>query len=176
MYRRVLAIVSTAIVLIVPTVTTGSLAGGAPQPTGHEPSLVRIIGTETFEANALIQATFRYSPERSFPHSGDLVRWIDQAKVPEPHTITVVRRSQLPTSVAEVFECQVCSEALDAHFSSDPPKVRVNVGDPGLDSPGDSLLMFPGGGISAQVTAEPGTSLYYLCAIHGWMQGKLTVG
>lgn len=176
MYRRALAILSTAIVFIVPTVTTGSTAGGSPEPASHESNLVRVLGTQTFEANTLIQATFRFSPERLFPHSGEGVRWIDQDKVEEPHTITVVRRSQLPTSIPEVFGCEVCNDALAAHFSSDPPRVRVNVGDPGLDQPGDSLLLLPDGSIGAQVSADPGTNLYYLCAIHSWMQGKLTVG
>jgi plastocyanin len=176
MYRRVLAILSTAIVFIVPTITTGSVAGGSPEPAKHESNLVRLLGTETFEANTLIQATFRFSPERLFPHSGESVRWIDQDKTEDPHTITVVRRSQLPTSVPEVFQCEACNAALDAHFSSNPPKVRVNVGAPGLDQPGDSLLLLPDASIGAQVTADPGTRLYYLCSIHAWMQGKLVVG
>ena len=177
MYRRALAILSTAIVFIVPTITTGSAAGGAPGQAKHgETNLVRILGTETFEANTLIQATFRFAPERLFPHSGESVRWIDQDKAEDPHTITVVRRSQLPTSVPEVFQCEACNAALDAHFSSNPPKVRVNVGDPGLDQPGDSLLLLPDTSIGAQITADPGTNLYYLCSIHAWMQGKLTVG
>jgi len=26
------------------------------------------------------------------------------------------------------------------------------------------------------VTAKPGTTLYFLCAVHPWMQGKIVVG
>jgi hypothetical protein len=45
-----------------------------------------------------------------------------------------------------------------------------------LDQPGDSLWLAPGATISSQVSAPAGTTLFYLCAIHGWMQGRLTVG
>jgi len=40
---------------------------------------------------------------------------------------------------------------------------------------GDSLLMLPGHSISSVITAPPGTTLYYLCAIHPWMDGSITV-
>jgi hypothetical protein len=53
----------------------------------------------------------------------------------------------------------------------------VNVGGPGLDARGDSLLF--GGpfdqAVEAQVTAPAGTTLYYLCVIHPWMQGSIKV-
>jgi hypothetical protein len=52
----------------------------------------------------------------------------------------------------------------------------VNVGGPGLDQSGDSLLFFAGESISAEISAAAGTTLYYLCAIHPWMQGSITVG
>ena len=29
--------------------------------------------------------------------------------------------------------------------------------------------------ISIKVTAKPGTTLYFLCAVHPWMQGKIVV-
>lgn len=50
----------------------------------------------------------------------------------------------------------------------------VDVGGPGLDSPGDSLF-FDDESISATVTAPAGTTLLYLCAIHPWMQGEIAV-
>jgi plastocyanin len=176
MRRRNLVLLAAAIVLTVTTVTVGTAGGQSSPPRTHEPSLVRILGSETFEANALIQATFRFSPERFFPHSGDSVRWSDQDTAEEPHTVTIVRRGQVPSSADEVFNCGPCNRALDAHFASNPPALRVNVGNPGLDRPGDSLLLLPGQSISAAVSAPSGTTLYYVCAIHAWMQGRLVVG
>lgn len=176
MRRRNLILLAAAIVLTVMTVTIGTATSQPSSPRTHEPSLVRIIGSETFEANALIQATFRYSPERMFPHSGESVRWSDQDSAEDPHTVTIVRPGQVPTSADEVFNCRPCNDALNAHFSSNPPRIRVNVGNPGLDRPGDSLLLFQGQSISATVSAPAGTTLYYVCAIHPWMQGRLVVG
>ena len=52
----------------------------------------------------------------------------------------------------------------------------VNVGRPGLDQPGDSLLIDAEQPVTrARVTADPGTTLHFICAIHPWMQGKLKV-
>ena len=176
MHRRNLVLMAATIVLTVSTVIVGTAGGVSSAPQTHEPNLVRILGSETFEANALIQATFRFSPESFFPHSGERVRWSDQDTADDPHTVTIVRRSQVPSSAEEVFNCGPCNRALDAHFSSNPPTLRVNVGNPGLDSPGDSLLLLPGQSISAAVSAPSGTTLHYVCAIHPWMQGSLVVG
>ena len=176
MFRRVLAMASTAILLMAPSISSGTAAGGAPAPRNHDPHLVRLLGRETFEANTMISATFRFSPERMFPHTGERVAWLDQDHVPDPHTVTVVRKSQLPTSLAEAFNCDACNDALDKHFGAGPPVTRVNVGLPGLDQPGDSLLLFDGERIGAMISAPSGTHLFYLCSIHPWMQGKLRVG
>ncbi|MGH2651068.1 MAG: cupredoxin domain-containing protein, partial [Actinomycetota bacterium] len=65
---------------------------------------------------------------------------------------------------------------LAGHFGGGPPVLVIEVGGPGLDAPGDSLLLFPGESISASVSAPAGSTLFYLCAIHPWMQGSITVG
>jgi plastocyanin len=53
---------------------------------------------------------------------------------------------------------------------------------PGLDTAftlkvgGDSVAIGPGAPpIKMTVTAEPGTTLAFMCAIHAWMQGKMVV-
>ena len=175
MHRKGFAILSTAIVFLA-SMAMVSIAGGAPTPRGHDPNLVRLLGRETFEANALVTSTFRFSPEREFLHTGERVRWIDQDHVPDPHTMTVVRKSQLPTSFAEAFACEPCNDALDAHFGTTPPTTRVDVGASGFGQPGDSLLILDGASIGATVSAPAGTSVFYVCALHPWMQGSLRVG
>ncbi len=144
------------------------------------PGTVFVRGGEKFVPNALIQSTFRFSPGSIIATSGQVVTWTDAAQFPEPHTVTVVDQSDLPADVEEVFGCQgpgePCGDALAAHFPGGPPIPVVNVGSAGLDAPGDSLLFFPGGSISATVSADAGTTLYYLCAIHPWMQGSIAVG
>lgn len=177
MQRRRYALLSVLALLALSVVTSVS-AADAPSPASHrDVTVIRAIGDENFEANALIYSTFRFDPERAFPHQGDRVRLVDRDVVEgAPHTLTVVRKSQLPQTPQDVFGgCAACDRALDAHFSSDPPNLRVGTGD-GLNEPGDSLLIFEGQGIGANVTAAPGSVLYYLCSIHPWMQGRLVVG
>ena len=48
------------------------------------------------------------------------------------------------------------------------------MGRPGLNTRGDSLVL-NGGRISGLVTAGAGQTLYYICAIHAWMQGSIRV-
>ena len=146
---------------------------------GASPTTVAARGGEQFVPNALIQSTFRFVPGPIKVAEGQEITWVDEDRVAdEPHTATIVDESDLPTTLEEVFECgapdEPCGEALEAHFSGNTQV--VDVGDPGLDSPGDSLLFFPDGSISGEVTAPAGSTLFYLCAIHPWMQGSITVG
>jgi plastocyanin len=141
------------------------------------PITVAVRGGEQFVPNALIMSTFRFSPGPISVASGQTVTWADQDRVQdEPHTITVVQQSDVPTDLESVFDCQACAAALAGHLDGGTPVPVLNVGAPGLDAPGDSLLLFPGGSVSAVISAPAGTTLYYLCSIHPWMQGTITVG
>jgi hypothetical protein len=58
----------------------------------------------------------------------------------------------------------------------------VNVGKPGFDSPGDSVAIIEAKGapaghksVTVPVSAAPGTTLYFMCGLHPWMQGKIVV-
>jgi plastocyanin len=138
---------------------------------------VRVIGSEQFVPNAKVMATFRFAPGPLSVKSGDTVRWVSYTPE-DPHTISVVAQADLPTSVAQVFGCAVCSIILAGHFPNgfnNPPVPVLNVGSPGLDAVGDSLLLAPGGSVSAVISAPAGSTLHYLCAIHPWMQGTISV-
>jgi plastocyanin len=106
--------------------------------------------------------------------SGQEVTWVDEGQVADPHTVTVV--ADLPATLEEVFGCEPCGDALAAHglFGGEIVPV-VEAGNAGLDSVGDSLLLLPGGSVSAVVSAPAGTTLLYLCALHPWMQGSISV-
>jgi hypothetical protein len=52
---------------------------------------------------------------------------------------------------------------------------RLNRLQPGLDTVGDSLVLPPKGKVSAKISAKAGSVLYYVCAVHPWMQGKIIV-
>jgi plastocyanin len=158
-----------AVVLLVALAATIALTASA------SPGTVFTRGDERFVPNALIQSTLRFSPGKVNASTGQTLTWTHADQTEAPHTVTVVDQADLPASIEEVFECPVCFSALDAHFAGGLNPV-VNVGGPGLDQPGDSLLFFAGESISAEISAAAGTTLYYLCAIHPWMQGSITVG
>jgi plastocyanin len=177
--RRLTIIVVTALVLA--TIAAGSVMADSGKT-------VRTVGRgQIFKPNQLIAVVLRFTPEATTVNAGQRIRFVDDDQdTDEPHTATIVDRADLPTSFAEGDACFAetgpCGQAGAAHDpdgDQQPPfNLVVNKGRPGLDTAGDSLLF--GGGldnqsISARVTAAPGTTLYYLCALHPWMQGKITV-
>ena len=164
MKRRLLPV--TAAVMAVALIANGAVAA---------PSAVRTTGEERVVPNAMVQATLRFTPGKIGATSGDEVTWTDDDVQGAPHTATIVEEFPAPTLDA-VFGCgapmEPCGEALAAHAMLGPV---VDVGGSGFNAPGDSLFFGQGETISADVTAAPGTTLKYLCAIHPWMQGEITV-
>jgi plastocyanin len=149
-------------------------ANGVLGAAGHE---VRTMGDERVVPNAMVQATLRFTPGMIKVTSGETVTWTHDDATEEPHTITIVEAFPGAT-LDEIFGCGapggVCEQALAAHMVGGFTPV-VEAGNPGLDTPGDSLFLLDGSSISATVTAAPGTTLLYLCAIHPWMQGEIVV-
>jgi plastocyanin len=139
------------------------------------PDEVRTTGDERVVPNAMVQATLRFTPGLIKVASGDEITWTHDDQTLAPHTATIVAAYPAPTLDA-IFGCGApggpCAEALAAHAVSGPV---VNVGQPGLNEPGDSLFFLDDTSISAPVTAPAGTTLLYLCAIHPWMQGEIIV-
>jgi plastocyanin len=148
---------------------------------------VDVKGLETFEANSLFLSNLRFAPEKINVEKGGKVTWEDKAQTTVPHTITIVEAADLPVDFAEAYTCLwddlipgatfdgFCLQFLRAHGGLTFPTPVVNVGRNGLDVPGDSLFLAGGGSVSAQVTAAPGSVLNYMCIIHPWMQGSITV-
>lgn len=154
--------------------------------------VVRIIGVEGFKANSRVFATFRFSPGAIQVNQGDVVTF-ENLITPDPHTISIVMESDLPTDITQVFQCgapgTVCAAVFAAHFPNgfgangqpNPPVIPfVNVaGNPSGfvqgNVQGNSLLVFPGQTADVTVSAESGTTFQYLCAIHAWMQGEIHV-
>ncbi len=156
---------------------------------------VTLMGTEHFVPNAVINADFRFSPGPLSVKSGDVVTWQNIITAPDPHTISIVKASDLPTNVGQVFNCgapgTVCAAIFACHFPSGfsmggPPPVIIptcgNAKFGNLAAVGDSFLIPPPGvgpasaqTIMAKITAPSGSVLSYLCAIHPWMQGEINV-
>jgi plastocyanin len=173
-------LVAAVAALIVAAMAGPASAGVAPAAT------VEVRGGDILQPGQFIKNNFRFVPRNITVHSGNVVRWVDRDRdADEPHTVTIARRSDLPQTIAQLEACYapgaLCAETIEAHDpGSDqvPPfNFRVNRGGPGLNRRGDSLLF--GGpfdqAIRGRVTASAGRTLYYLCVIHPWMQGSITV-
>jgi len=136
---------------------------------------VKAVGKASFKRNVGVSDTQHWNPGTISVASGSRVTWKNVTRTGDPHTITIVAKRDLPSG----FDCSACDAALRAH-GVDPSTGRVahpvvNVGAAGLDQPGDSLVLPPHGRVSALVTAPAGTTLYFMCSIHPWMQGRIKV-
>ena len=147
---------------------------------------VEVRGGDILQPGQFIKNNFRFVPRNITVHSGDVVRWVDRDRdEDDPHTVTIARKADLPQTIAQLDACYepggFCITTIEAHdpgLDEQPPfNFRVNRGGPGLNARGDSLLF--GGpfdqAIRGRVTAPAGRTLYYVCVIHPWMQGSITV-
>lgn len=161
--------------------TLCALAAGVGAASADAAKTVTTRGGASFEANEFLMFTDRFAPGEITVRPGERVTWRDADRNPEPHTVTVVRRRNLPDRIGEVFECRICAIALGHLTNPENPEesgirtTRLDAGRPGLDTQGDSLFLAPGGSISGRVTAAAGANLHYLCAVHPWMQGAIHV-
>lgn len=157
---------------------------------------VTLKGTERFVPNALVNADFRFSPGPLSVKSGEMVTWENTIDARDPHTISIVKASDVPTNIDQVFGCgapgTVCAAIFACHFPQGPgmrgapPPVIIpacgNAKFGKLAAVGDSFLIPPPGigpasaqTVMATITASPGSTLHYICAFHPWMQGEIDV-
>jgi plastocyanin len=161
------------------------VAGSALAATGS-PSKAKIAirGGESFKPNAFVTDTQRFVPGTTPIGSGGTVTMTNATK--EPHTLSIVKRGDLPRTIGQVNNCGVCADITRSHGvdptgpppEGPPPNPVVDVGGTGFDRPGDSIFVGPKGSgstVKFKVTARAGTTLYFLCIIHPWMQGSFKV-
>ncbi len=164
-------------------VTLGAIAlalavGGAHTDASSGGRTVTARGSDQFVPNVKVMATFRFSPGHITIASGENLTFANDTA--EPHTLSIVNKSDLPTDTNGVFNCgapgTVCDEIF-SQFSAEPTSsLFLNVtGGPGLDGRLDTIFVLPGDSASAPVSAPSGTTLYFICAIHAWMQGTINV-
>jgi plastocyanin len=171
-------VIAVAAALVSAVVVVPALAQGT--------KTVQVRGGDTLNPGQFIKNDFHFQPKNISVSSGSVVRWVDNDEdADDPHTVTIADQADLPQTIEEGDACfapgGLCIETLAAHdpgLDEVPPfTFVVNTGGPGLDARGDSLLF--GGpfdqSVEAQVTAPAGTTLYYLCVIHPWMQGSIKV-
>jgi plastocyanin len=143
-----------------------------------------------FVPNRYIQDGLRFNKDVYKVKSGGTVNFVFNITDEGPHSLTIVRKKDLPKTPRALFGSPVLKKLADAHGadpnSEAPPKFQFlenGVGEngtvPNLDRPGDSGVFMTnkkGEKISFKVTAKKGKDLYFLCLIHPWMQAELEVG
>jgi plastocyanin len=110
-----------------------------------------------------------------------------------PHTFSLVTKGSLPKTPQARKSCfapkHICMAIAKWHgFNPKTERITTNPAKAGLagwstmgnasGKKGDSWFtgeVKKGTHLSQEVTAEAGTTLYYLCAVHPWMQGKINV-
>ncbi len=166
-------------------VSAGTALAASSSAIGPARAKITIKGGDSFKPNAYITNTYHFVSGTVVIRSGGTVTLTNTTS--DAHSLSIVKRSDVPRTVGQVDNCAICGPILQSHGvnpngpppSGPPPILLVNVGRPGFDTPGDSILVGPKGRghsqVSFKVTANPGTTLYFICVIHPWMQGRFVV-
>ena len=178
-------------VAVAATAAIGLAAGGVAS-AAQKKNEIRIVGGTVFKAGKFVKDDVRFAPRNISRQVGRDRDAQEPREDPAPHTITFVEKRFMPKSFEVAVERASCSAAhqVDPTNEEAPPGVLVvdngaavpqggtlNA-DTGFtpDKAGDSAFIAPDQKtFSFKVTAKKGSKLFYFCAIHPWMQGKITV-
>jgi hypothetical protein len=173
------------------TLVVGMAASASGASAAIAPSHVTVKAVQTlkFKANRYIQDGLRWNADVYRVRSGGTVTVFNGAANEGPHTLTIVKPTDVPKTAAQAFNCKICNVLGAAHGadpeSNAPPKFQYlenGVGQataPHVDRPGDSGLTGAGRKgekITLKVTAKKGSKLRFICILHPWMQAQLDVG
>ena len=158
-----------------------TMIAAAPASAASAPKQATLtaIGGVELKPNRHIQDNMRFNKDRVVIRSGGTLTVRNRTDA--PHTISLVKPGDKPRTLKQMeacFEGGACAELSAAHGVTSPeaePTVPlVNVGATGLDRVGDSAL-FMKDPLKLKVTAPAGKNLHYICLLHPWMQGRITV-
>jgi hypothetical protein len=156
--------------------------GGQKGPHGPNKATLVIKGGTTFKINKYTKDSVHWTPGTVAIASGGTLTISNQSSDPDPHTFSIVKKSQLPKTGAQIENCEVCGEIAKAHgvnpaepSSGPPPIPTVDPGKDGFNEPDDSQAIGPHQTLKLTITAKPGSKLDFMCAVHPWMQGVVKV-
>jgi plastocyanin len=147
---------------------------------GSSGPIVKTPGGASFKANQYVKDSVHFAPGTVTVVSGGTVTFVNTSK-DEPHTVTISTKADLPHDFAHPCRpCRIASAHLkNPRKENSPIKTWVlNKGADGFDVEGDSVALAPKGirsKTTVVISAPAGTTLYFMCAIHPWMQGKIVV-
>jgi hypothetical protein len=166
-------------------------ASGAAIAAAKAPKKATIKVSQSFKMkpNRYIQDGLRWNKDVYKVRSGGTLHVVNTAADEGPHTFTVVKKKDLPRNARQMNNCKICNTLVVAHGADPnteaPPKFQYlenGVGQntpPSVDRPGDSGVTGPGQkgeSIDLTVTAKKGSTLYFMCLVHPWMEAKVKVG
>jgi hypothetical protein len=169
---------------------TASGAGAAVAAKNGPPpkrATVNAVQKVQFKINRYVKDALRWQKDTYQLRSGGTLHIVNKAD-DGPHSLSVVNKKDLPRTVKQINECKICQTIGEEHGadpSSDAPPTHLWVNDgvgqdtpADFDKPGDSVFIDgkPGSSVDVTVTAKKGTKLFFMCAIHPWMQAKVIVG
>ena len=164
-------------------VTAISASGAGNTAAAPQQAVVKQTTGFEFKPNRYIKDKLRFNKDVYRVQSGGTLRVVNTVPDEGPHTVSIVKRKDLPSS----FNCKVCNALAKAHGadpnSDKPPKFPFVENGEGqklpsdYDRPGDSGITGEdkGDSFTVDVTAPAGTTRRLLCIIHPWMQAKLVV-
>lgn len=179
--------------LLAGVITLGLVAGGSAVAVaaGSAPKHTTINAVTSFKVkiNRYVQVGTRWQKDVYDVKSGGTITVVNLAASDGPHTFSVVKKGDLPRTAKQINNCKICGTIAQEHGinpqSQGPPTpkflfVENGTGTntaPNVDRPGDSAFIAPSqkAKVTLKVTAKPGTTLYFVCIIHPWMQAKLIV-
>jgi plastocyanin len=173
--KYVRAGIAALAVIVAAAIAIPALAGAPPTRVTQS-----VVGGGKFVSNRSISDTQHFKKDRLAVAKGGTITLVDKTKA--PHTFSLVTKRQVPTKLAQVdacFEKGPCGKLAVEHGAvnpdtgeeQDPTTPLVNKGKAGFNQPGDSVLIPPGGRVKVKVTSAQ--ALYYICAIHPWMNGAI---
>ena len=187
--------IAAAIVSVVGVATASAVASGrstvraAGRATAaSKTAVIRTAGRELFRPNPNNPpnkedvVTLGWSPGTITVHSGQRLTLVDDDNFGDPHVFMISPKKDLPKADTAAFKNPVVRVVAGEVLNdpSNPGKgfkaLTANRGKPGLNTIGDALVLtHKGAKESAIVSAKPGTTLYFFCAVHFWMQGEIKV-
>lgn len=168
-----------AVAILVAAALAVPALAGAPRT-----AQVNTVGGAKMVPNRSITDSMHFKQDVVTVQTGGKIKLGDRTKA--PHSWSVVKRGQVPANIRQMDACfgkGPCDELAIAHGAvnpdtgeeQEPTTPLVNVGKDGFNTPGDSVLIPPGGKTSVKVSAAAGSTLNMICAIHPWMQNKVKV-
>lgn len=174
----ILALALLASALIVPNLATAETPGAIP----GEAKTVIEIKMEGKKMGFFGPATV---------HEGEELEVVNDTmpSMVGPHTFSLVTKGSLPKTAKQRQTCftpgKICmgiAKWYGLKGKENPKNPLVKAGKEGWDTmgtvtkKGDSYFFGKGGeSIDQKVTAKAGTTLYFMCAVHSFMQGSIKV-